>query len=122
MKKTVRVVLAAIFAMSMCLVLVGCGGSSSSSSYKDGTYTGEGQGHGGPIDVTLTVASGKITDVEITQTGETVGVGGYEAIEDGTFAQQIIDAQGSSIDGVSGATYTTQGVKDAVDAALAQAK
>ncbi|MEG0376392.1 MAG: FMN-binding protein [Raoultibacter sp.] len=92
------------------------------SSYKDGTYQGEGKGMGGPIKVTLTVASGVITVDEITESGETAGIGGKEAIEDGTFKAQIEEAQSVEIDGVSGATMTTGGVIKAVEAALAQAK
>ncbi|WP_302963594.1 FMN-binding protein [uncultured Adlercreutzia sp.] len=90
--------------------------------YQDGTYTGEGQGMGGPIAVTLTVADGVIAVDEITEAGETPGVGGKEAIEDGTFKQQIEEAQSAEIDGVTGATMTSGGVREAVEKALAQAK
>lgn len=90
--------------------------------YKDGTYSGEGKGMGGPISVTLTVSNGTVSVDEITETGETAGIGGKEAIEDGTFVSQIEDAQSADIDGVTGATMTTGGVKKAVEAALAQAK
>lgn len=93
----------------------------SGTTFADGTYTGEGQGRGGKIGVTLTVKDGKITVDEITQDGETQGIGGYEAINDGTYAAQIEDAQGTDIDGISGATQTTDGVKQAVNDALAQA-
>ena len=92
------------------------------NDYKDGTYQGEGKGMGGPINVTLTVADGVITVDELTETGETAGIGGKEAIEDGTFKAQIEEAQSAEIDGVSGATMTSGGVKKAVEAALAQAK
>lgn len=92
------------------------------ASYKDGTYHGEGKGMGGPINVTLTVAQGVITVDEITESGETAGIGGKEAIEDGTFKAQIEEAQSFEIDGISGATMTTGGVAKAVEAALTQAK
>ncbi len=93
----------------------------STATLADGTYTGNGQGRGGNIGVTLTVKDGKITVDEITQDGETQGIGGYEAINDGTFAKQIETAQGSDIDGIAGATQTTNGVKEAVEDALSQA-
>ena len=35
-------------------------------------------------------------------------------------AKQVVAANGAEIDGVSGATLTTNGVKDAVTAALAE--
>ncbi len=93
----------------------------SGAAFADGTYTGNGQGRGGNIGVTLTVKDGKITVDKITQDGETQGIGGYEAINDGTFAKQIEAAQGPDIDGISGATQTTDGVKEAVTDALSQA-
>lgn len=91
-------------------------------TYKDGTYQGEGKGMGGPISVTLTITDGVVTVDEITESGETAGIGGKEAIEDGTFKAFIEEAQSADIDCVSGATMTTGGVKKAVEAALDQAK
>ena len=117
MKKVV-VALIATFALA---ALVGCGGGAS-SVYKDGTYTGKGTGKSGEITVTITIAGDKITVDEITDPGETVGIGGAEAIADGTFKTQIEEAQSAEIDGVVGASLTTAGVKTAVEDALAQAK
>lgn len=97
-------------------------GAKPETNYKDGTYTGEGRGMGGAITVTLTVSDGKVTVDEITETGETAGIGGKEAIADGTFKAQIEEAQSADIDGVTGATMTTGGVISAVEEALAQAK
>lgn len=118
MKKTI-IALVAAFALA---ALVGCGGGGATSVYKDGTYTGTGQGKSGEISVTLTIAGDKITVDEITDPGETVGIGGAEAIADGTFKTQIEEAQSAEIDGVAGASLTSAGVKDAVAAALEQAK
>ena len=56
--------------------------------------------------------------MEIDGSQETPEIGGA-AIE--TLQQQVMDAQGAEIDGVSGATLTTNAVKMAVEAALAQA-
>ena len=92
------------------------------TAYKDGTYVGEGKGMGGTISVTLTVAEGRVQVDEITESGETAGIGGKEAIEDGTFKAQIEEAQSADIDGVTGATMTTGGVRKAVEDALSQAK
>ncbi len=92
-------------------------GTKPETNYKDGTYTGEGRGMGGAITVTLTVSDGKVTVDEITETGETAGIGGKEAIADGTFKAQIEEAQSADIDGVTGATMTTGGVISAVEEA-----
>ena len=120
MKKLI-ISLVAAFALA---ALVGCGGGGGSAAenmYNDGTYTGSGMGKSGEITVTLTIESDQITVDEITDPGETVGIGGAEAIADGTFKAQIEEAQSAEIDGVVGASLTTQGVKDAVADALAQA-
>lgn len=102
--------------------LVGCGGGETAGIYIPGTYTGEANGMGGPIKVTLTVDSNSIVSVdEITESGETVGLGGKEAIENGAFAENIMAAQSADIDGVSGATITSDGVQQAAQRALDEA-
>lgn len=87
----------------------------------DGVYTGKGLGMDGLITVTLLVQDDRITTLEVVQEGETQSVGGYESIRDGVYASMIDAAQCSNIDAISGATYTTAGVKQAVDDALIQA-
>ena len=87
-----------------------------------GVYTGTGEGYGGEITVTATVdEAGTITDVVITGDGESADIG-KKNIDDGTFAGQIIEDQHYDIDGVSGATYTTYGVREAAEDALTQAE
>ena len=112
--------IAASAAVVSCLALTACGGGSGAADGQ--TATGTGQGKGGEITVTLAKASdGTITVSEIKGDNETQG-SGYEAIQDGTYKAQIEKAQGSDIEGVSGATITTDGVKAAVDDALSQLK
>ena len=90
------------------------------STVADGTYTGTGAGMGGDINVTIEVSGGAIKVVDISPNNETQGIGGYEAIEDGTYAAQIESAQGSKIDGIAGATITSDAISAAVHAALEQ--
>lgn len=90
-------------------------------SLADGTYTGTGAGMGGDINVTLEVSSGRISVSDISPNNETVGIGGYEAIEDGTFKMLIEEAQGANIDAISGATITSTAISDAVAEALGHA-
>ncbi len=87
--------------------------------YTPGTYTGEAQGFAGPVKVSLTVDANKITDVKVEGADETPTVGGA-ALE--PLAEQIKAAQSEKIDGVTGATYTSDGVKAALALALAAAK
>ena len=91
------------------------------SNLADGTYTGTGTGMGGDINVTLEVSGGRISVADISPNNETQGIGGYEAIEDGTFAAQVEAAQSDQIDGVAGATVTSKAIQQAVHAALKQA-
>ena len=91
------------------------------ASYADGTYTGVGTGMGGKINVTIEISGGVITVTDISPNNETQGLGGYEAIEDGTFAAQVEEAQSSEIDGIAGATLTSNAIRDAVSDALSQA-
>ncbi len=87
----------------------------------DGTYTGTGAGMGGDINVTIEIKDGKISVLEIGPNNETQGIGGYTAIEDGTYAAQVEAAQGPEIDGIAGATVTSSAISTAVKQALAQA-
>lgn len=120
MKKRAIAILFAV-ALAMSLAFVGCSKSVEGAIYNNGTYTGEGQGLNGAITVTLSIENDTITVDEITDPGETAGIGGKEAIEDGTFKSQIESAQSAEIDGVTSATVTSDGVKNAVADALGQA-
>lgn len=123
MKRIGLGVVAMVLVAMVALFATGCGqDAKAAGKYIAGTYTGEGKGMGGTIEVTLTVDDNAIASVdEITDPGETAGIGGKEAIEDGTFIDQIMETQSAEIDGVSGATITTDGVKTAVEDALEQA-
>ena len=81
------------------------------------TFTGAANGIGEVV-VTLTVEDGKITAAEVKGDGETPGFGGFEACQDGTYAAQIVEAQGAEIDGIAGATVTSDAVRKATAAAL----
>lgn len=120
-KKVIAGVFAVMLIASVALFATACGGSGG-GIYTPGEYTGEGTSMGGTIEVTITVDENNITDVAITDPGETEGMGGKEAIADGTYKNQIIDAQSAEIDGVSGATITSDGVKTATEDAIAKAK
>lgn len=77
--------------------------------------TGKAQGFGGTITAYVTVADGKVTGVVLEGPDETAGIGGA-ALEE--LAEQFVQAGGADIDGVSGATVTSQGAMAAVRDAL----
>lgn len=87
--------------------------------YKDGTYTGTGKGNNGDITVEVVVSGGNITTITLTDHEETEGI--YEAAEKGIVAE-IIKKQMTDVDAVSGATNTSNGIKEAVANALNDAK
>ena len=86
--------------------------------YTPGTYTGEAGGYGGTVSVTITVDATTITEAAAEGGDETPAIGGA-ALEE--LAQQIKEAQSGDIDGVSGATITSDGVRAAAKSAIAQA-
>jgi uncharacterized protein with FMN-binding domain/ferredoxin len=82
----------------------------------NGTYEGEAPGRRGPIVVDVAVKNGVIESVEVVEEQETVSVGG-NAIENLT-AQMAGEADLSKVDAVTGATYTSFGLLNAVKDAL----
>lgn len=109
----------------------GCASSSSSTAaassaaastaeaiYTPGTYTASAKGMG-DLSVSLTFSETAITDVQLDLSNETDSIG--QAAGD-TLKQAILDAQNANIDGVSGATLTSEAVKQAAANCIAQAK
>lgn len=88
------------------------------SGYKDGTYQGSGTGFGGTISVQVTVSGGKISNIDIlSAAGET---GSYFSAASGVVSR-ILSAQNPNVDAVSGATYSSNGIIQAVQNALSGA-
>lgn len=86
--------------------------------YEDGTYTGEGQGFGGVIQVKVVIAEGSIDSVEILKADKEDEA--YLDMAKG-IVEDIIDQQTYEVDAASGATYSSEGIKSAVEDALEQA-
>ena len=81
----------------------------------DGTYTGSANGMGGALEVSVTVEGGKIAAVDVLSHQETPGISD-PALE--KLPAAIVEAQSTEVDGVAGATLTSNAIKGAVDAAL----
>lgn len=90
---------------------------SESSSYQDGTYTGTGTGFSGPITVQVVIQSGKIKDITITSTTDDSPYIDSAA----ALLKNIISTQSTNVDTVSGATYSSVGLIEAVRNALQKA-
>ena len=87
-------------------------------SYTPGTYTATYPGFGGDVTVTMTFDATSITDIEIDAAAETSTVGGPAAQ---TLQQAILDAQSADVDGVSGATHTSDAALKGAADCVAQA-
>ena len=89
----------------------------SNQTWKDGTYYGSGTGFNGEVQVQVVIADGKIADINVVSHND-----------DSSFMSQaqglipnIISSQSTNVDAVSGATYSSRGIINAVRAALKQA-
>ena len=89
-----------------------------STTYQDGTYTGEADGFGGTIQVEVKIEKNKIAEINVVSAEK----------EDGAYLSmakdiipKIIDAQSADVDTVSGATFSSTGIKNASEQALEKA-
>lgn len=85
----------------------------------DGTYTGSAEGFGGTITVSVTILDDTITDLTIVDAAgeDTAYLKTAMAVVD-----SILTAQSTDVDTVSGATFSSTGIRNAADAALLQAE
>ena len=93
-------------------------GNGGSTNYKDGTYTGEADGFGGTIQIEVKIEKSKIAEINVISAEK----------EDGAYLSmakdmipKIIDAQSADIDTISGATFSSTGIKNASEQALEKA-
>ena len=92
--------------------------SSGANKYKDGTYEGEADGFGGTISVEVKVEKHKISEINIVSAEKEDGA--YLAMAE-DIIPTIIDAQSADVDTVSGATFSSTGIKNATEEALKKA-
>jgi uncharacterized protein with FMN-binding domain len=90
--------------------------SASTSAYADGTYSGTGTSRLGNVSVSVAIAGGKISNVQIT-----AATTKYPVSRIATLPGKVVQGQTASISSVSGATYSSQAFKQAVQQALAAA-
>lgn len=98
----------------------GSGGDTGAAAgaYTDGTYTGSGQGYGGAISVKVIVKGGALDDIQVTgSSGESASYFNSAV----SILDAMLDAQTWDVDAVSGATLSSNGLRNAVRAALEKA-
>ncbi|MEP6844234.1 MAG: FMN-binding protein [Pseudolysinimonas sp.] len=96
----------------------------SSGALKDGTYTGTTeQTRFGNVEVQVTVAGSKITDVKALRLTDreqrSVQISNYAAP---ILRQEVLASQSAKVSNVNGATYTTDGYLSSLQSALDQAQ
>lgn len=89
-------------------------------TYKDGTYEGTGTGYGnGTIKLSVTITGGKISAVElISQEKQSF----WESKNVASLFDAIVEANSPEVDVITGATRSSNGVKQAVRDALSKAE
>lgn len=92
--------------------------------YRDGSYTGApADAYYGTVQVQAIIKGGKIADVQFLQhpyTHQNSVVINADAMP--LLTQEAISAQNAQVDGVSGATFTSQAFIESLSSALSQAK
>ena len=94
-------------------------GSSAPVSFTPGEYTAEGMGYNAPVSVKVTFDKDKITAIQVASHAETAHVGD---VAFDIMIPDMLKANGSGVDGVSGATFSTRALRNAVNAAAEMAK
>lgn len=118
MKKYLSLIL--VLAMVLCMAAYGAAPvqAENANLFTPGTYTGVGAGKNGDITVEVTFSAEKIERITVVSHSET------PSLSDAAIANiptQIVESQSLGVDAVSGATYTSNGIVDAVADAVKQA-
>ena len=118
MKKCLSLIL--VLAMVLCMAAYGAAPvqAENANLFTPGTYTGVGAGKNGDITVEVTFSAEKIERITVVSHSET------PSLSDAAIANiptQIVEFQSLGVDAVSGATYTSNGIVEAVADAVKQA-
>ena len=91
--------------------------------YTDGIYEGTGRGRNGNITVSVVIENGSMVSAEVISHNETPEYWEYLLDEDGSnfLISDMITAQSSDVDDVTGATKSSRGLREAVADALRKA-
>lgn len=118
MKKCLSLIL--VLAMVLCMAAYGAAPvqAENANLFTPGTYTGVGAGKNGDITVEVTFSADKIERITVVSHSETPSLSDAAITNIPT---QIVESQSLGVDAVSGATYTSNGIVEAVADAVKQA-
>ena len=91
----------------------------SDNAYKNGTYEGSGTGYGGTITVQVTLEDDTITAVNVVSAP---GEDSAYLSQGESVINSIISEQSTDVDTISGATFSSTGILEAVNDALSKAE
>lgn len=123
MKRSLIKRLSAVIALTLSISLVSCttnnnANSDKNLSFKAGTYSATGKGNNGDIKIEVTVSDSKIESINVTESSETPGLGDV-ALD--SMIESILSTQSLGIDTVTGATNSSNGLIEALEACLTEA-
>lgn len=123
MKRSLIKRISAVIALTLSISLVSCTTNNNATADKNlsftaGTYTATGKGNNGDIKIEVTVSDSKIEDIKVTESSETPGLGDV-ALD--SMIESILSTQSIGVDTVTGATNSSNGLLEALEACLTEA-
>ena len=103
--------------MDTAALIDGANALFSGAALTDGVYEGSASGYSGEITVSVTVLDGRVTEIEVLSESDTPQ---YFCRAE-TVIDTILEEQTLAVDAVSGATYSSAGIVNAVNDALSAA-
>ena len=100
------------------LVFFTAAAAQAATPMQPGEYTVQTRGNNGPLEVTVTVSKDAIKDIKIGKNYETDYIAGEPMKQ---IAKRVIETQNLYLDGISGATRSTEALLVAVGAAVVKA-
>ena len=96
----------------------GEGASDAAVAFTAGTYEATANGYNGPVTVSVTYGEDKIESIDVTASAETGHVG---TLAFDIMIPDMLEANGTGVDGVSGATFSGRALREAENATAEQA-
>ena len=118
MRGSFKKVIALFLCATLIFSLTACQTKKSNTVYKAGTYSASASGKNGPIQVEVVFTDDKIESIKVLGQSETSGISD-EAIE--KLPDKIILDQSLAVDGISGATVSSNAILEAVEDCVKQA-
>lgn len=100
------------------MALTGCAPNQGKQAWKAGNYTSQVTGHNAPFDVNVAFSDDSIIAIDTSSNQETLGVGAA-ALDD--LSKQMVDYQTLNVDTMSGATLSSECLRQGVDDCAKQA-